>query len=224
MRRVSLYEQFDELDEIEPWLERIDWDRQWGASHLFWGGMHCFSMSSRCSPQWRQRVFQWLDANLDPETGWWRKGVPQSGRQIEVLGGAAHIWPVYQIHQRPFPYPKQVIDSILAMQKEDGSWIGMSNYMELDALYGLAYMQSLAPDYRSEDILAAARRHGQLVTSQYAAFMSSAPHTHVLLSVVSTLALLQQLDREHYPSERPWSDIFSDPRFYATDKVECFDN
>jgi hypothetical protein len=82
---VSLYEQFDELDEIEPWLEQIAWDRQWSASHLFWGGMHCYSMSSRCSAPWRERMFRWLDANLDPQTGWWRKGVPQSGRPIEVL-------------------------------------------------------------------------------------------------------------------------------------------
>ncbi len=218
---VSLYDEFDELEEIEPWLERIQWERQWGASHLFWGGMHCYSMSSRCSDEWRERVFQWLDANLDPESGWWRKGVPQAGRHIEVLGGAAHIWPVYQHHQRRFPYPRQVIDSILAMQQADGSWLGFANYMELDALYGLAYMRSLVPDYRVDDITAAVQRHGRLVQSRYASFLYSNPEAHTLLAVVGTLALLQEMDPQRFCDPVRWSDIFSDRKFYETDRVEC---
>ena len=217
---VRLYDEFDELDEIEPWLERVRWDRQWSASHLFWGGMHCYSMSRKCSQQWRDRVFQWLDANLDPESGWWRKKVPQAGRHIEVLGGAAHIWPVYQHHQRRFLYPERVIDSILAMQQADGSWLEFSNYMELDALYGLAYMHSLVRDYRAEDIAAAAHRHGRLVQERYAQFLSSAPDAHILLAAVGTLALLQDLDAEHFHDTVRWSDIFSDRRFYKTDQVE----
>ncbi len=217
---VRLYEEFDELEEIEPWLEAIGWERQWGASHQFWGGMHCYSASSRCSRAWRERVFAWLDANLDPQTGWWRKGVAQAGHPIEVLGGAAHIWPVYQYHQRRFPYPERVIDSVLAMQKEDGSWLGFGNYMELDALYGLAFMRSLAPNYRADEVAAAARRHGLLVQDRYPAYLASAADTHGLLAVVGTLALLRELDPEHFHDDVQWSDIFSDRKFYATDRVE----
>ncbi|HUT37326.1 MAG TPA: glycoside hydrolase family 88 protein [Planctomycetota bacterium] len=218
---VSLYDEFDDDAEIEPWLEKIHWERQWSASHLFWGGMHCYSLSRRCRPAWRERVFQWLDANLDPQTGWWRKGVPQAGQRIEVLGGAAHIWPIYQHHGRRFPYPKQVIDSILAMQRPDGSWLGFGNYMELDALYGLAYMRSLAPEHRAADIAAAAQRHGRLVRERFAGFLAATPDAHLLLAVVGTLALLQELDPEHFRDEVRWSDIFSDRSFYRTDLVEC---
>jgi hypothetical protein len=219
--RVSLYDDFDDPAEIGPWLEKIQWERQWGASHLFWGGMHCFSMSKRCTQLWRDQVFQWLDTNLDPRSGWWRKGVPQAGRHIEVLGGAAHIWPIYQHHARRFPYPQQAIDSILAMQQTDGSWLGFSNYMELDALYGLAYMRKQVPDYRGTDILGAARRHGRLVRERYTQFMSACPGTHTLLAVVGTLALLQELDPEHFRDSVRWSDIFSDRRFYETARVEA---
>jgi hypothetical protein len=218
---VTLYEEFDDVDEIEPWLENVRWERQWGASHLFWGGMHCYSLSDRCSDAWRERVFHWLDDNLDPTTGWWRRGVPQAGRHIEVLGGAAHIWPIYQHHQRRFPHPRQVIDSILAMQQPDGSWLGFGNYMELDALYGLAYMHSLAPDHRPGDISAAACRHGRLMQQYYAGFLSAAPNAHLLLAVVGTLALLQELDPNHFQDDVRWSDIFSDRLFYRTDRVEC---
>ena len=218
---VSLYESFDEEHEIAPWLERIRWDRQWSASHLFWGGMHCYSMSRRCTDAWRTLVFQWLDDNLDPATGWWRKGVPQAGLPIEVLGGAAHIWPIYQHHSRPFPYPERVIDSILAMQRADGAWLGFSNYMDLDALYGLAYMRTCAPNYRAEDIAAAARRHGRLVMARYPAFLPGAPDVHTVLALIGTLALLQELAPESFRDTVRWSDIFSDRRFYRTDLVEA---
>lgn len=218
---VSLYDEFDGPNEIEPWLEKIQWQRQWGASHLFWGGMHCFSMSAQCGDAWRGRVLGWLDENLDAESGWWRKGVPQASQHIEVLGGAAHIWPIYQHHQHPFPYPRQVIDSILAMQQPDGSWLGFGNYMELDALYGLAYMHSLVPAHRADEISDAAVRHGRLVQQGYAGFLSAAPHAHSLLAVVGTLALLQELDSDHFRDDVRWSDIFSDRRFYRTDRVEC---
>lgn len=217
---VSLYDAFDEVEEIGPWLEEIRWDRQWSASHLFWGGMHCFSLSSRASDRWREAVFRWLDAELNPETGWWRKGVPQSGMSIEVLGGAAHIWPVYQHHGRRFPRPRKVIESILSLQRPDGSWLGFSNYMDMDALYGLAYMHSLAPDHRPGDIATAARLHGNLVREHYPRFLPRAPDAHIVLSVVSTLALLQELLPGEYHDDIRWSDIFSDRRFYRTDLVE----
>ncbi len=220
-RPVTLYEEFDDVDEIKPWLEKIHWERLWGASHLFWGGRHCYSLSSHCSDAWREQVFHWLDDNLDRTTGWWRHGVPQAGRHIEVLGGAAHIWPIYQHHQRRFPYPQQVIDSVLAMQQPDGSWLGFGNYMELDALYGLAYMHSLAPDHRPGDIAAAARRHGRLMQQHYAGYLAAAPNAHSLLAVVSTLALLQKLDPNHFRDDVHWCDIFSDRLFYRTDRVEC---
>lgn len=217
---VSLYESFDALHEAPAWLERIRWERQWSASHLFWGGMHCYSMSRACSDEWRACVFEWLDDNLDPATGWWRKGVPQAGLPIEVLGGAAHIWPIYQHHGRPFPFPARVIDSILAMQREDGSWLGFSNYMELDALYGLAYMRSLAPEHRAQDVAAAARRHGRLVQARYPGFLPSAPDAHTVLALVGTLALLQELAPSDFRDTIRWSDIFSDRRFYRTDLVQ----
>ena len=50
---VRLYEGFDTLEKVVPWLERINWQEQWSGSHLFWGGMHCFSMSRRCTDEWR---------------------------------------------------------------------------------------------------------------------------------------------------------------------------
>jgi len=220
---VGLYDAFDTPEEVGPWLEKIDWRKQWSGSHLFWGGMHCFSLSRRCTDVWRDTVFQWLDANLDPQTGWWRKGVPQAG-PLEPLGGGAHIWPIYQHHRRRFPYPEQVINSILALQKPGGSWLAYGSYMELDALYGLAYMSSLTPQYRHADILDAARRHGRGLVEQWPAFLARKPDLHVLLGAVGAFGLLQQLLPETFVDDARWTDIFSDPRFYRTRQVEVLEN
>ena len=217
---VRLYEAFDSVDEVGPWLERIDWRKQWGGSHLFWGGMHCFSLSRHCTEAWRQTVFDWLDAQLDPQTGWWRRGVPDAG-PLEPLGGGAHIWPIYQHHDRRFPYPGRVIDRILALQKPDGSWLGYGNYMELDALYGLAYMSSLAPRHRRADILDAARRHGRGLVARWPELLARKPDLHVLLGAVGAFGLLQQLLPETFVDDARWSDIFSDHRLYQTAAVEA---
>ena len=220
---VSFYEEFDTVEEIGPWLEDIDWNRQWGASHLFWGGMHCYSMSNQCTDAWRKAVFDWLDANLDPDTGWWRKGVEHYDKN-QPLGGGAHIWPIYQQHDRPFPYPEKVIDSILSLQMENGSWRAVGNYLDLDALYGLAYMRSLAPDHRPEDILKAVRKHGDLTIKNYKQFMAGEPDTHAVLAMVGILGLLQQFEPDRFTDTVKWTDIFSDIRLYNTKDVEYTKN
>jgi hypothetical protein len=222
MHPVRLYENFDTVAKVGPWLENVDWQRQWSGSHLFWGGMHCFSMSRHCTEEWRCAVLDWLDAELDPKTGWWRRGVPhaQELKTFQPLGGGAHIWPIYQHNDRRFPLPERVIDSILAMQKPDASWLTYGNYMELDALYGLTYMSSLAPDYRREDILEAAHRHGQSMIKAWPGFLSGAPDLHVLLGAVGVFGLMNQLLPDIYHDTVSWTDIFSDKRLYLTEEVE----
>lgn len=216
---VQFYEEFNTVEKAGSWLEQIDWAHLWGASHLFWGGMHCYSMSKACTDAWRDAVFSWLDANLDPETGWWRKGVAHADRN-QALGGAAHIWPIYEHHGRGFPYPKKVLDRILALQKEDGSWLKFGNYLDLDALYGLAYMRSLAPEYRRGAVRQAVKRHGDLALANYETFMARKPDTHQLLALAGALGLLNQLDPERFHDTVHWSDIFSDVRLYDTASIE----
>jgi len=216
---VRLYDEFDTPEEAGPWLETIDWRKQWSGSHLFWGGMHCFSMSQRCTDPWRTAVFDWLDANLDPQTGWWRRGVAPA-RPVDPLGGGAHIWPIYQHHGRRFPYPERLLDSILALQKPDGSWLRFGNYLDMDALYGIGYLRTLVPNYRRDDVRAAIAKHGQGLTEQWPKFMAGQPDLHTLLGAVGAWGLLNQLAPSTYADTARWSDIFSDRRLYQTAAVE----
>ncbi|MCF7838876.1 MAG: hypothetical protein K9N49_09635 [Candidatus Marinimicrobia bacterium] len=220
---VRLYDGFDTPEKVRPWLEGVNWQEQWSGSHLFWGGAHCFSMSRRCTDEWRCVVLDWLDAELDSETGWWRKGVPPAPwlPALQPLGGGAHIWPIYQHHHRQFPLPERVIDSILALQKPEACWLEFGNYMDLDALYGLTYMSSLAPNHRPEDLALAAHRHGQELVKRWPAFLAGKPNLHVLLGAIGAFGLLNQLLPHVYHDNVSWTDIFSDRRLYRTAEVEA---
>jgi hypothetical protein len=222
---VRLYEPFATPEKVAGWLEQIDWAAQWTASHLFWGGMHCFSLSRRATPEWRATVFAWLAANLDPQTGWWRQGVPHTDRH-QPLGGSVHILPIYQHHQQRFPHPEQLIDSVLALQLPAGNWLQGSatpmTYLDLDALYALLFAQTLTPSYRAADIGVTVRRYSELIqeTWREALEQAFAGHPHYLLSVIGTFGLLQRFDPHTFSDDRQWSDIFSDPQLYLVAQVE----
>jgi hypothetical protein len=223
-----LYDPFKEIRDVATWLEKIDWAEQWSASHLFWGGMHCFSFSRECTPEWLETVFAWLDRNLDHQTGWWRAGVPHADRH-QPLGGSVHIIPIYEHHARRFPVPERVIDSVLALQLDNGQWLhGRSNpftYLELDALYAYALMRTWAPGYRKGDIAASVTKYGKAAVK----YMNEKRkdlltwHPHLILAAAGALGLLQQLDPENFVDSNKWTNIFGDKRFYQTAAVEVFD-
>jgi hypothetical protein len=222
-----LYDPFATPELVPGWLETIDWQRQWSASHLFWGGMHCFSFSAVCTPAWLDAVFAWLDANLDRGTGWWRKGVPHSDRH-QPLGGSVHIVPIYQHHGRSFPCPERVIDSVLALQLENGRWLDGGDphpmhYLELDALYALKVMRDLVPAYRRDAIEHALDRYIALVERYWERSRHDlfALHPHRWLAAAGTLGLLQQHRPDRFSDDARWTDIFTDPRFYRSAAVEA---
>ncbi len=219
----TLYAPFAAVEAVPGWLAAIDWATQWSASHLFWGGMHCYSLSRTCPPAWRDTVFAWLDEHLDRETGWWARGIPHTDRH-QALGGSAHILPIYQHHDRPFPAPEALIDSVLELQLPNHRWLDQPghypvSYLELDALYALKFAGDRAPTHRTGEIRDAVQRFGRYVEDAWARRRDEllAEHPHILLGLVGTFGLLQQHLPEAYPDTATWTDIFSDPRLYRVD-------
>jgi hypothetical protein len=223
---VQAYDEFDTPEKVTRWLEGIDWARQWSASHQFWGGFHCFSESARCTDEWRETVFAWLDTHADKETGWWKRGVEHADRH-QALGGFVHIIPIYQHQKRSYPYAERVIDSVLAMQLPSGRWFegSISNvmtYLELDALYALRVSSQWAPRHRADDVRQAVVRYADLVDESWPRLVEEvlAGHPHHMLAAVGTFGLLQQHLPDRYTDSVEWTDIFSDRRLYQTSEVE----
>ncbi len=225
---VKLYDDFNTIEKAGPWLEQINWKKQWSASHLFWGGIHCYSLSKACDKAWLDYVFAWLNENLDKSTGWWRIGTQYTDHH-QPLGGSVHIIPIYQHHNLVFPYPKQVIDSVLALQLPNGRWLDrkkdqahVMHYLELDALYALSYMGTLAPGYRKDDIMKSVNKYADLVCAYWSDDNSAwqNQHPHRLLSMVGTFGLLQKMLPNRFIDTVQWTDIFSDIQLYNTAEVE----
>ena len=223
---VRPYEPFADPARVGSWLETaIDWRMQWSASHLFWGGMHCFALSGAAIPAWHEAVFAWLDAHVDPATGWWCLGIPHGDRN-QPLGGSVHILPIYQHLDRRFPHPERLIDSVLALQNHEGNWMSGGsgfNYLDLDGLYALDVARQWAPEYRRADIEAAAARHAALIEPSIDAELQSgfANHPHMVLAVICTLGLAQCFAPDRFRDDRRWTDIFSAPALYRVRECEA---
>jgi hypothetical protein len=223
---VRLYEPFADAARAVGWLDgAIDWSRQWSASHLFWGGVHCLAMSGRADAAWAEAVIGWLDREADPATGWWRRGVAHADRH-QPLGGAVHILPIYQHLGRRFPCIARTVASTLALQHANGHWLeGRADgitYLDLDALYVFALGRRWAPEAETAAVSAAIARHAALVLADLEGHLARAlsGHAHHLLCLVGILGLHRQLAPERFRDDRAWSDIFSDPALYRSAAVE----
>jgi hypothetical protein len=98
-------------------------------------------------------------------------------------------------------------------------------YLELDALYALKFMQSLAPNYRSQDIEKAVFDYGEKVIEYWHGMKDDivTRHPHSFLAAVGTFGLLQYHLPDMFYDEISWTDIFSDRRFYRTNLVEVLE-
>lgn len=221
-----LYDGFLSTKDIGSWLETIDWETQWSASHLFWGGMHCFSFADGCTDEWKQAVKKWLLENADENTGFWRKNTQYTDRH-QALGGLAHILPVFEHQNWEFPFINRTVDSVLKMQMKNGCWLDReqdfpATYLDLDALYVLRYAKDYSPSYRREEVHRACAAFAAQLMANYENHKDVfyAQHPHFVLAGIGIFGLLQQLMPEDFYDDRPWSDIFSDRRLYQSAQVE----
>ncbi len=201
--RPRLLEQYLNVEKVPEWLDGINWVRQWGASHDIWGA----GVPLICSPEtpqvWKDAVFAWLDAEVDPRTGYWRKGV-EARSPLEYLGGAFHIWPAYAAVERPILYPERVIDSVLKLEQPNGSFDGHFNYGNMDGVWVLEYLSKKTPHRRDEVSAALARNlHGlmKMYNTLPWRFLSDAHGTE---SRIATLGILQSAHPELLKTTKPW--------------------
>jgi len=206
---------------VEPWLESLDWYWQWGGSCTLWGhGMTLLSTPST-PPAWGEALFAWLDREVDPEIGAWRRGRPVR-HQVDYVGGGFHIWTLYATAGRPLPHPERVIDLALALQRPDGDFDRKFGCGVLDGVWALAAAGEQT-SYRHDDVEEALRRslHGLMDLAERGRFEAT---SHGTLSRVGTLAILQHALPGELRSSRPWRDPWAEPRLFeirAEEPARC---
>lgn len=106
-----------EREELERFLRNLKWDRPWRSSHDGAGCAAALAITGEAPPSWFDWYFAWLDANVDPRTGFWLRDrqLPKSDEPgwFENLAGSFHYHFNYAHFRRPFPYPERVVDSCL---------------------------------------------------------------------------------------------------------------
>lgn len=196
---------------VEPWLEGLDWYWQWGGSCTLWGHGMVLLSSLSTPPWWEGSLFDWLDREVDPELGAWRRGYPVR-HQVDYFGGGFHIWTLYSTAGRPLPYPDRIIDLVLALQRADGDFDRKFGCGVLDGVWALAEATDQT-SYRSGDVEVALRRslHALWELHEEGRFTTG---SHGTLSRVGTLAILQRALPDEVVSTRPLCDPWTEPSLY----------
>lgn len=198
----KLLEPYRDIAALPRWLDGIDWTKPWGASHDIWGAGLTLACTPSTPQAWRDALFAWLDSQVDPKTGMWRRGVPvESG--LELLGGAFHIWPIYAAVGRDLPHPDKVIDFVLALQRADGSFDGGFGYGNMDGAWVLAYLMERRTHRREEVRRALQRCMAGLMKAYVRRHKQWLSDAHGTESRIATVAIISEVLPELFEG-RPW--------------------
>lgn len=103
---------------ITRFLEGLDWSAPRAAAGGGAGVAGCFAVTGDVGPEWFDRYFDWLDAECDPDTGAWRRGVTSD--PLAALGGAYQFYTVYDRFRRAMPLPRALVTTAVDLQNTEG--------------------------------------------------------------------------------------------------------
>lgn len=144
--------------------KKLGWHHIWRGSHVGGGiaaiiGMtnHLFSNwwdIKNSVEMWYSWYFDWLNDKVNPETGLWQLGVWNKIYKNPTLidmGGAVHFYWIYEKLGQSFPYPENLIESTLSLQKNSGLYKNHPFCIDLDGNFCVirAYLQ-LSDDMKNK--------------------------------------------------------------------------
>lgn len=188
---------------LESFLDKLDWQvNPWPTSHQGAGAFAALLIAGDADLEWQDRYFTWLENEMDPVTGMWRKGfVPARGQDkprelFPHMAGTFHYLFNTEAAHRPIRYPDQMIDTCLCIW-DDNLWPSLGqivNFAEIDWVY-CVNRASRQTSHRYGDT----RRAMKQFTQKYIDFMMNlnlatdplADDIHMLFGAVCCLAELQ---------------------------------
>jgi len=139
---------------IEGFLDRLEWARDpWRASHQGAGVYAALTLAGEAGLAFEDRYFAWLAAEVDPVTGFVRRGhlppVTHSGvtTLFPHLAGTFHYLFNFEHARRAWPQPDSLAATCLELRREALFPVGrMVGFAEIDWVFCLA--RSLRQDSR----------------------------------------------------------------------------
>ncbi len=196
------------------WLRSIPWSIIWPASHAVSGLPAILHLTGAGSDRFFEEYFDWLDHRVEASTGYWSRGLAQRLGFIpmiskEEMGGAFHLYYVYQARGRTWPRLHEVVDATLSLQRPNGFWDGDHPYcIDLDGIYSIVRSSHLAGGYRRADALAACEaflKGARAVLNSKALLFSRYPDSHHLVGALSAVAECERAFPGLVETHRPWS-------------------
>jgi hypothetical protein len=131
-------------DRLRRFLDELDWDRPWPASHDAAGAASALAITGEVGPDWFAAYFDWFDAEVDPATGLWRRGRMLPADEwpgfFANLGGSFHYHFVYDYLRQPWPAVDRLIDSCLVLLYESAGRFALDTvgFAEIDLIFCLS--------------------------------------------------------------------------------------
>jgi hypothetical protein len=144
---------------LTPWdilNKKLGWHYIWRGSHVGGGVPAIVGMTRGLVEEWWPGqveldewftwYFEWLDAHVNSETGYWQRAFWNLFYRKPTLidmGGAVHFFWIYEAMNWAFPYPEAVIESTLKLQKDNGLYRDRPFCIDLDGNFCLirSYLQ-----------------------------------------------------------------------------------
>jgi hypothetical protein len=206
----------------EGWMRRVPWSLIWPGSHIVAAVPAVAALLDYPHAEFMRWYFNWLDREADPATGFWCRGLVHRLNLIRrhtkhEMGGAFHMYYVYEYFDRPWRYPERVIDATLALQQPNGLWDGEVSYcIDLDGIYNLTRSARLAGDYRADDIRQSILRYLEstaALLNDRERFFPSYTNSHMLPAVLAALAEIQRSYPELVRTPQPWRQVIDEVCF-----------
>lgn len=195
------------------WLRRVPWSVIWMGSHIVAGRPAIMTMTGEITDEFIDWYFDWLDRRVDPRSGFWargaahRLGINRTPTKHE-MGGAFHMYFIYEHFGRRWQYPERVIDHCLRLQRPNGFWDGEYTYcIDLDAIYSMNRSLRHVPGYREEEVRASFLRYlsaAEALLNDRDRFMHHYTDSHRLPGALSAIAECSLAYPQLVTTPTPW--------------------
>jgi hypothetical protein len=200
----------------EQWIKRdwrMLWSLIWPGSHVISGVPAMLAMTNQGNETFFDWYFDWLDAQADPNSGFYMRGIPHKlglirEPRMQDLGGAFHMYYVYEWFDRKWPYPEKIVDQCLRLQHNNGFWDKDVTYcIDLDGLYSMIRSSRNANWYRKEDVKQAVCKYletAEKTLNDEEFLFTNYSNSHRLTGALAAIAECQKWFPELVKTTQPW--------------------
>ena len=207
---------------MEKWIESINWSLIWPGSHKVSGIPAILAMLGEGTDEFYNWYFDWLDKTADPESGYWCRGLVHRLGIIRTptkheMGGAFHMYYVYEYMKREWKYPEKIVDHTLRLQHDNGLWDKDVTYcIDLDGIYSLTRSSRIAGGYRAADIEESVHRYlstAEKILNDPEFFFARYTNSHILTGALSAIAECQLFYPDIVRTSKPWRQSLDEACF-----------